>query len=455
MTKPLEDAIEEAKSQRSVPSVSAALDDGTIVETVYQPEGRRTAFVVWRDGTWCEEPHVLLDAGHRMVPYSPQNNLLRNRVVLFPSEPAEYGTEAELVADIQAFVHRYVDLTPLFEKVTAYYVMFSWVYDRFNELPYLRVRGDFGSGKTRFLLTVGSLCYKPIFATGASTVSPLFRLLDIFRGTLIVDEADFRMSDERVEIVKILNNGNGKGFPVLRSEATANKGEFNPRAFAVFGPKLVATRGPFEDRALESRCLTEEMGQRPLREDIAINLPPTHNDEALRLRNKLLLFRFRNLGRRVSTEALVDRAVEPRLNQVFTPLLSIIDDPAARRELRDLARQYQREQIADRGMDSDGQVLEVINELLLTSDEPRLSIKDITNRFVERFGDDYERKVTAKWIGSLVRKRLGLKPQRLHGTFVIPLEDMPKLNRLREKFGLEHPVTERREPEDSRPADIW
>ena len=40
--------------------------------------------------------------------------------------------------------------------------------------------------------------------------------------------------------MKILNNGNAKGFPVLRSEATANRGEFNPRAYEVYGPKLIA-----------------------------------------------------------------------------------------------------------------------------------------------------------------------------------------------------------------------
>src|SRR5436190_2148860 len=137
--------------------------------------------------------------------------------------------------------------------------------------PYLRVRGDFGSGKTRFLLTVGSLCYKPIFASGASTVSPLFRILDAFKGTLVMDESDFRMSDERAEIVKILNNGNARGFPVLRSEVSGKKGEFNPRAYAVFGPKLVATRGFFQDRALESRCITEEMNHYHLRTDVPIN----------------------------------------------------------------------------------------------------------------------------------------------------------------------------------------
>lgn len=69
-------------------------------------------------------------------------------------------------------------------------------------------------------------------------------------------------------------------------------------------------------------------------------------------------------------------------------------------------------------------------------DAPRLSIKEITDRFAERHGDDYERKVTTKWIGGIVRKRLGLRPQKSHGTFVIPTDEMPKLKRLYEKYGL-------------------
>ena len=120
-----------------------------------------------------------------------------------------------MVAEIQAYIHRYVDLSPQFERIASYYVLFSWLYDSFNELPYLRVRGDYGSGKTRFLLVVGSLCYKPVFTTGASTVSPIFHILDAFRGTLIIDEGDFRWSDDKAEIVKILNNGNISGIAGL------------------------------------------------------------------------------------------------------------------------------------------------------------------------------------------------------------------------------------------------
>jgi hypothetical protein len=93
-------------------------------------------------------------------------------------------------------------------------------------------------------------------------------------------------------------------------------------------------------------------------------------------------------------------------------------------------------------MSTEAQVMDVINELLLLSDEPRLSTKEITQRFIERYGEEYERKVSNKWIGGILRKRLGLKPQRMHGTLVIPLEDMPQLSRLRQKFGLATPVSE-------------
>lgn len=41
----------------------------------------------------------------------------------------------------------YVDLSPAFEEVSSVYVLFSWLYDDFDALPYLRVRGDYGSGK--------------------------------------------------------------------------------------------------------------------------------------------------------------------------------------------------------------------------------------------------------------------------------------------------------------------
>ena len=423
----------EVRRRDARPVFSLVLPESGLAEIVHDPAEERTGFAVWRHADVTYEKH--LQVGMRFfVPYSPHNSLIENEVILLPASAEEYESEEKLLQRITGFLHRYVDLGPIFEKLAGYYVLLSWIYDSFNELPYLRVRGDTGSGKTRFLLTLGSLCYKPIFASGASTVSPLFRILHACRGTLVMDEGDFRHSDEKAEIIKILNQGHARGFPVLRSEVDRQR-EFSPRAYQVFGPKIIATRGLFEDRALESRCLTEVLSGRKLRQDIPINLTEEHKREALEIRNQLLMFRFRNHGK-IQPVSWVDRRLEPRLNQVFSPLMSVIGDAQAREELRSMARQYQAQLISDRGMDAEAQVLEVIRELEESALPHELTIKEITNRFIDKYENDYDRKITPRWIGGLVRQKLSLGTERRQGRYAIASSDKPKLKELYERYGL-------------------
>jgi hypothetical protein len=356
-------------------------------------------------------------------------------VILLPSEPCIYGTEEELLADIKSFIHRYADLSPMFEDVACYYVLLTWVYDAFNDLPYLRLRGDFGTGKTRSLLTIGSICYKPFFASGASTISPIFHTLDAFRGTLIFDEADFRFSDERAEIVKILNNGNVRGLPVLRTMMNRQR-EFNPQAFHVFGPKIVATRGRYEDRGLESRFITEETGGRALRGDVPLNLPETFKEEARELRNKLLLYRFHRRHEVKLDPTLADPKLEPRLNQIMLPLLSVVADAELRAEFRQVALGAQASLIAERGLLIEAQVLEIISELMLTSSRPVVPISEITTSLIERYGTEYERPITNRWIGGIIRTKLNLVTYKSHGVYVVPMEERQKVQLLCARYGV-------------------
>jgi len=162
-------------------------------------------------------------------------------------------------------------------------------------------------------------------------------MLDMIGGTLILDEADFRYSDEKAELTKILNNGNIRGMPVLRSEMNRSR-EFNPRVFNVFGPKIIAMRGEFEDQALESRFITYEVEVVRLRRDIEINLPASYADEALVLRNQLLLYRFHHADTFKPRSELVDPGLSARVNQIFLPLLSIVEDDVDRLVLTKLMR---------------------------------------------------------------------------------------------------------------------
>lgn len=419
---------------RLIPTASAVLPSGQLVEMVYDPDEGTTQFVAGTADAWTYEREIETRAGEKLVPYSAANNLLFHEVVLLPSEPVEYGGERELLASIRSFIHRYVDVSAVFEELAAYYVLLSWLYDCFHELPYLRVRGDYGSGKTRFLLVVGAVCYKPMFASGASTTSPLFRTMDAFKGTLILDESDFRLSDERAEIVKILNNGNARGFPVLRTEVNRAK-EFDPRAYTVFGPKIVATRGYFDDRALESRCLTEDMGTEQLREDVPLNLDDRYKEEARLLRNQLLLFRLRHYRKNRELVSLPERGIEPRLRQIFAPFFSLIDDANARERVLELLRSYQRDLVSDRSLQLEARILEAI-KTLLQGGKDKLQVSEITRELMVRYGTEFERQVTPKWVGATLRKRLGLKPSKSNGVFILGPADLEKLPRLFEKYGL-------------------
>lgn len=420
---------------RPTPAVSRRLSNGTLVELVYSAESKSTRFALLEDGNISLVDNLRTDSGETLVPVKASNNLVKHAAVLLPESPEPYGSVPELVDAIRSHLHRYVDLSERFERIVGYYVLLTWVYDAFNELPYLRLRGDYGSGKTRALLVIGSLCYKPFFASGASTVSPIFHTLDLFRGTLVFDEADFRFSDEKSELVKIFNNGNAKGFPVLRTAVTVKR-EFDPRAFNVFGPKIVAMRRSFEDPALESRFLTEEMGQRALRRDIPINLPDAQKAEALTLRNRLLSYRFEKLNDIRVDESLIDPSLSPRLNQILIPLLSIMDDEGLQAEVRNSVKAFDQELSAERSASAEAGVLEVLVELFEAADRPTVAVSEVASAFASKFGQEYDRPITNRFVGGILRKRLRLSTYKSHGVYVVPVTERPKVDQLCVRYGV-------------------
>lgn len=414
------------------PLTSLVLPDQSLFEMIYDSENRKTGLIKWKDGQMETASSFKLEKNWTITPYRPENPLLLQKIILFPKEALEYFDDDSLISQIQSFIHRYVDVSETFELVATYYVLLTWIYDTFNEIPYLRVRGDYGSGKTRFLLTVGSICYKPIFASGASTVAPLFHILDQVGGTLVLDEGDFRFSDERADIAKILNNGNAKGFPVLRCEKI-NQREFSPRAYTIYGPKIIASRNDYDDLALESRFISEDMGLAGVRDDIPITLPKSFQDEAQELRNKLLLWRFRNYARQRFPEAQVDQKIDKRINQVFSPLLSLITDQDIRAQISRLAKDKNDEIRSDRGFQMEADVLLAIRASL---EDESPTITAITQNFIKQSGMAYDRPITPKWIGSVIRKKLRLRTRKKHGAYVLGEGQKNKLKRLFGKYNL-------------------
>lgn len=423
--------------------VSECLTNGTMIEMVYDRENKRTGLACLEAGNISINHSYQLPAGEKLEPIPATNNLIKHGALLLAEKPVPYASVSQLIADIQAYIYRYVDISDHFRQIASYYILLTWVYDAFNEIPYLRLRGDFGSGKTRALLVIGSLCHKAFFASGASTVSPIFHTLDTFRGTLVFDEADFRFSDEKNELVKIFNNGNVRGFPILRTAITIQR-EFDPRAFHVYGPKIVAMRKSFADPALESRFLTEEMGQSSLRRDIPINLPDIQQEEALALRNQLLMYRFKMLPTIKVNDSLLDPSLSPRLNQILIPLLSIIDDDRLRNGIREAVRSFDQKLYAERSASMEAGVLEIIQELYQHGGSGSIPVSQIASIFISRFSTEYQHPITVRIVGGVLRKRLHLVTYKSHGIYVLPVTEKSKVAELCIRYG----VTERKTNEN-------
>lgn len=436
--------------QREIPkklnekvAASEILNDGAIAEMIFDEERNITKLVVFKDGKWEYKDNIKIDDQTILLPYPANNDLIKNKVILFPSQVEEFRSEPELVGEIQSFIHGYLDVSKFFEKIATYYVLFTWVYDNFNELPYLRALGDYGTGKTRFLQVIGSICCKPIFAGGATTTSPIFRILNDFKGTLILDEADFRWSDATSDIIKILNNGFAKGFPVLRSEG---KNKFEVKAFDVFGPKIVATRQRFEDKALESRFLVEEMGEKKLREDIPLNLPNSFWKKATNIRNKLLYWRFLNYGKKCLRPELADRSLEPRVAQIILPLISIIDNEKLREELKIFIRNYNQQIISDRGMELEAQIFETILKLLAQNYAlSKITVKQIADIFNVEIEDPKER-ISYRKVGWIIREKLKLRTERTREGYALSENNKEKIETLKRKYGIKEELLKEGEP---------
>lgn len=419
-----------AKRTGDLPTVSRVFEDGTLVELLYDSAERTTSLATAKpDGTLSIEDRFAAPTGEWLVPYSAENNLLTSGCVLLPSTIGEEVDKGDLLRAIRAYLHRYVDLTPVFEEIAAHYVLLTWVYDTFSEVPYLRFSGAFGAGKTRSLLVLGSICYKPFFASGASTVSPIFHILDAFQGTLILDEADFRFSDATAELTKVFNNGNMRGLPVLRTMQNRHH-ELNPTAFRVFGPKVVGMRGAFADDALESRFITETMGRREIRPEIPIHLPNAFRAEALELRNLMLGFRLRH---RREVEIDPTRLIEgasSRLNQTALALMSLIDDPHLRSVIGDSLQDVTKRSRLNAGSSLDSIMLGAVMETFAEGTGSCAPVRDIAERFNARTTARFATGMTNKWVGAYLRTRFGLATTKSRGLYVVPATERDRVQDL-------------------------
>jgi rubredoxin len=317
---------EESKKIRYTPFVE--LDNGRLCEMCFN--GKESFFVVYDQSSGRIEK--LSEVGDGEIVYRPLNSPEVGRIVVLPSDIEEYGSDSELFNQILDFLSRYHYSPNEWEKkLDALYAMLTWIYDVLPIVPYRKITGPKGSGKSTWLKVMGSICYRSLFISGASSEASLLRLIDRWRGTLLIDEADLGDTSFLSTLVKALNVGFDKKMGYFTRCERENPSHVD--TFYVFGPKIAVTRESFSDDALESRFITT----RPFKQPFARFLGQTFEAEAERLRNRLLLWRLRNYYRIRERVAMLedpslhktvfgDGGVDPRVAQILLPLLILTED---------------------------------------------------------------------------------------------------------------------------------
>ncbi len=357
------------------------------------------------------------------------DKLLEKGAVILPSGVEEYNDNESLIQEIRDFFFKYFEVKGFLGEFLPFLILFYWVYEKFPFVPYVSFTGLTGTGKTTAMEVFGSICYKPIDASGSITMSPIFRVASTWRGTLMLDEFD-ASGDSYREMILFLKSG-VSNKAVLRTEGDAKK-EVN--AFLVKAPKIFTSEKPMSDAGLQSRTIVVKMEKN--KRKIPLYRLNNYLEGAEHIRNKLLLWRLRNLNK-INLEDIeygVDALIkfDRRVQQVITPIYYLSDEKT-KKSIEEFAKEQQEETFRERRDAIDGQIFEVIirnyKAGVLTS------LKSIS----EEMNKNTKYPVTEKKIGSTVRKILGFDIQRLGDeniSTVITIDQTERIDELSKYYGI-------------------
>jgi hypothetical protein len=372
----------------------------TIIEQIEVP-GAGYKFAIHEqmpDGCWrTREASEFPDPSGKGI-YVP----MKQPIWSLPEVPLDHESESALLKEIIEFIRHHAEVRDEFVYIImACWVLLTWRFEEFRVVAYLNFLGPKGTGKTRFLEILESLCYRGRLVTSPSPAS-VFWVVDRYRLTLLADNYEYWPKETRRELDGLFNAGYRRGALVLRRPREAES-NVDLDVYKVYSPKaLSGTRVP--GPALESRCITIRTTQarRPM---------PMRVDEtwARRLRSKLLQYRFRHLEKPAPEDDDVLNKYG-RVGELFQGLLTVAPDNETQMKIAECAIGVFQDQVEEEATGEEAEVIQAIVACNEGIDGGRLGVQAITKQLNQtREENDQIRPETVGWI----LKRLGFKKARL------------------------------------------
>ena len=366
--------------------------------------------------------------GRRIIYVPVDNSALRKGLVILPSGATE-TTFKQLFEEADGLALSCYDpigQEPLIRLLTRVSVA-SWFLDRFTAdaafdvagagkfAPLVPIRGPSQSGKNRLAFVLRMLSYRPYFEMSTYRVPSLYRPLDVWRGTLVLDEADFSNTSEKSELVHYLNC-RATGTPVSRQDPK------NPRithTFYNFGLTILTQRKQFDDNATESRCLPFYS------EKTEKQLPTVETDEMLKrgleLQNQLLFLRFKFFKKvEIDKSAWIEGLSDHRLIASLLPLLALSKhEPSVYDTITETGKQIEALKIEEKANSEDGIVTNLLwekiqNDLFELWNNPLYYV--LEQRELREEGEGGEREVKKPLTVSMIAEDLKWSTYRLRKT---------------------------------------
>jgi hypothetical protein len=168
---------------------------------------------------------------------------------------------AALLNALAAAVRKHVVMSTASSHAVALWVLHSWLIDCFVVSPRLCVRSATkGSGKTTLLDALGRVVPRSLRTLNV-TPAAVFRMIETYRPTLSIDEADTFLYDS--DDLRGILDGNRKGDTVIRTVGD----DFEPRAFATFCACAISLIGSLPD-TLHDRSIVVDLRRRLRQEKI-------------------------------------------------------------------------------------------------------------------------------------------------------------------------------------------
>ncbi len=169
---------------------------------------------------------------------------------------------AALLETIHQRLTRHAVLPEGAASALSLWVLGSYAYDAFRIWPKLCITSpEKRCGKTTLMEVLGGLCQRALVASGISPAA-VFRVIEAWRPTLLIDEADTFLSGNE-ELRGVINSGHTKsGAFVIRTVGD----DHEPRRFSTWAPMAIAMirlpPGTILDRSLVIRLRRKLPGER-------------------------------------------------------------------------------------------------------------------------------------------------------------------------------------------------